>query len=230
MKVSLWLKYVCAYLVLQFGTSGQQLSSTEFPLDLVKFGQQSILREKTVSIQTFFHMHSYKESQTTFQFIPYISPYLIYAIMEPFSLSIAFQVFFFNKALVSELLIASRFCSWSYVYLSLFLGRSPQTSSVKLIPIQYMVSLISVFHGKKKKERQIDQLLLPFCSLLCSWRMFVLGSISNIHSFRMYLNFQAPCVLYIGQAFRYSPVNAFYIFNLQIYFIICYLLDCASLI
>ena len=26
-------------------------------------------------------------------------------------------------------------------------------------------------------------------------------------------NLQAPCVLYIGQAFRYSPENAFYIFN-----------------
>ena len=33
-------------------------------------------------------------------------------------------------------------------------------------------------------------------------------------------NFQVPCVLYIGQAFRYSPENAFYVFNQQIYFII----------
>ena len=33
-----------------------------------------------------------------------------------------------------------------------------------------------------------------------------------------------------GQAFRYSPENAFYIFNQQIYFIIWYLLDGASLI
>ena len=45
-----------------------------------------------------------------------------------------------------------------------------------------------------------------------------------------YLNLQAPCVLYIGQAFRYSPENAFYIFNQQTYFIIWYLLDRASLI
>ena len=30
----------------------------------------------------------------------------------------------------------------------------------------------------------------------------------------------APCVLYIRQAFRYSPENAFCIFNQQIYFII----------
>ena len=30
---------------------------------------------------------------------------------------------------------------------------------------------------------------------------------------------QAPCVLFIGQAFHYSPENAFYIFNQQIYFI-----------
>ena len=34
------------------------------------------------------------------------------------------------------------------------------------------------------------------------------------------LNLQAPRFLYIGQAFRYSPENAFYIFNQQIYFII----------
>ena len=44
------------------------------------------------------------------------------------------------------------------------------------------------------------------------------------------LNFRhrASCIL--GQAFRYSPENAFYIFNQQIYFIIWYLLDRASLI
>ena len=34
------------------------------------------------------------------------------------------------------------------------------------------------------------------------------------------VNLKAPCVLYIGQAFRYSPQNAFCIFNQQIYFII----------
>ena len=34
----------------------------------------------------------------------------------------------------------------------------------------------------------------------------------------------------LGQAFRFSPENAFYIFNQQIYFIIWYLLDRASLI
>ena len=39
---------------------------------------------------------------------------------------------------------------------------------------------------------------------------------------------RASCIL--GQAFPYSPENAFYIFNQQIYFIIWYLLDRASLI
>ena len=34
------------------------------------------------------------------------------------------------------------------------------------------------------------------------------------------LNLQAPCVLYTGQAFRYSPENAFHVFNQQIYFVI----------
>ena len=35
-----------------------------------------------------------------------------------------------------------------------------------------------------------------------------------------YINLQAPRFLYIGQAFRYSPEDVFYIFNQQIYFII----------
>ena len=39
---------------------------------------------------------------------------------------------------------------------------------------------------------------------------------------------RASCIL--GQAFHYSPENVFYIFNQQIYFIILYLLDRASLI
>jgi len=34
------------------------------------------------------------------------------------------------------------------------------------------------------------------------------------------LNLWALCVLYVGQAFHYSPENAFYIFNQHIYFII----------
>ena len=35
-----------------------------------------------------------------------------------------------------------------------------------------------------------------------------------------YINIYAPSILYIGQAFCYSPENAFHIFNQQIYFII----------
>ena len=34
------------------------------------------------------------------------------------------------------------------------------------------------------------------------------------------INLQAPSILYVGQAIRYSPENAFYISNQQIYFII----------
>jgi len=44
------------------------------------------------------------------------------------------------------------------------------------------------------------------------------------------IDLQAPRFLYIGQEFRCSPEKAFYIFNQQIYFIIWYLLDRASLI
>ena len=44
------------------------------------------------------------------------------------------------------------------------------------------------------------------------------------------LNFRRRASCILGQAFHYSPENAFYIFNQQIYFIIWYLLDRASLI
>jgi len=37
---------------------------------------------------------------------------------------------------------------------------------------------------------------------------------------KIYIKLWAPRFLYIGQAFRYSPENDFYIFNQQIYFII----------
>jgi len=43
---------------------------------------------------------------------------------------------------------------------------------------------------------------------------------NQIVFFGIYFNLYAPHFLYIGQAFRYSLDNAFYIFNQQIYFII----------
>ena len=51
---------------------------------------------------------------------------------------------------------------------------------------------------------------------------------SNSSGFRLTFRHRASSIL--GQAFRYSPENAFYIFNQQIYFIIWYLLDRVSLI
>jgi len=53
---------------------------------------------------------------------------------------------------------------------------------------------------------------------------------STYHITCTQVNLQAPCVLYTGQAFHYSQENAFYIFNQQIYFIVRYFLDRASLI
>ena len=48
------------------------------------------------------------------------------------------------------------------------------------------------------------------------------------HSLALTIRHRASCIL--GQAFHYSPENAFYIFNQQIYFITWYLFDRASLI
>jgi len=36
------------------------------------------------------------------------------------------------------------------------------------------------------------------------------------------INLYAPCILYIGQAYRYSPEYAFYIFSQQIYYLIIF--------
>ena len=65
-----------------------------------------------------------------------------------------------------------------------------------------------VFHEPQSQLSPVSQQLLCICCLTFMHR--------------------ASCIL--GQAFHYSPENAFYIFNQQIYFIIWYLLDRASLI
>ena len=51
---------------------------------------------------------------------------------------------------------------------------------------------------------------------------------SHWWEFPLTFRHRASCIL--GQAFHYSPENAFYIFNQQTYFIIWYFLDRASLI
>ena len=61
-------------------------------------------------------------------------------------------------------------------------------------------------------------------------RMLSCSTCSSMSARRRSVNLYAPCVLSIGQAFRYSPEKAFYIFNPQIYFIIWHLLDRALFI
>ena len=69
----------------------------------------------------------------------------------------------------------------------------------------------------------IMQYIEPVSEWSC-WRMFIE---TWPHS---ELTFRHRASSIEEQAFRYSPENAFYVFNLQIYFIIWYLLDGASLI
>ena len=78
------------------------------------------------------------------------------------------------------------------------------------------------------------RLLMNFRSLQKCWRMpskiLLSGYACLMSSKKAILTFRhrASCIL--GQAFHYSPENAFNIFNQQIYLIIWYLLDRASLI
>ena len=69
------------------------------------------------------------------------------------------------------------------------------------------------------KKRSLSNVSFIFCVGSCPHRS-VYSSLTFRH--------RASCVL--GQAFHYSPENAVYIFNQQIYFIIWYLLDRASFI
>ena len=89
------------------------------------------------------------------------------------------------------------------------------------------------------QSEAMDQLLHAFdrrfsdhkhlISQIICWA-FNIVNINLILMIKFLLTFRhrASCIL--GQAFYYSPENAFYIFNQQIYFIIWYLLDRASLI
>ena len=67
----------------------------------------------------------------------------------------------------------------------------------------------------------IQRLRKIVINMRLQWRKVKMGS-------GLTFRHRAPCIL--GQAFHYFPENAFYIFNQQIYFIIWYLLDRASLI
>ena len=65
-------------------------------------------------------------------------------------------------------------------------------------------------------QQQIFLMFLPFvCQFLKSRNFWYINVLV-----RNRFNLSAPCVLYIGQAFRYSPENTCYIFTQQIYFIV----------
>ena len=66
--------------------------------------------------------------------------------------------------------------------------------------------------------------ILSYTAKNCSWGWANLSpEIRRADLKRLTFRHRASCIL--GQAFRYSPENAFYTFNQQIYFIIWYLLD-----
>ena len=87
---------------------------------------------------------------------------------------------------------------------------------------------------RDKHKKELHNLHFSRNIYLIKWRYvrdesvkFWLGNLSgkkgtsqNNTNLKTNINFYAPRFLSIGQAFRYSPKNAFYIFNQQMYFII----------
>ena len=83
----------------------------------------------------------------------------------------------------------------------------------------------------------ITKLIVPFCNFTnARTNVQSIGDFNTEFTIRVMQESSFPltfrlrdsCIL--GQAFHYSPENAFYIFNQQIYFIIWYLLDRVLLI
>ena len=103
----------------------------------------------------------------------------------------------------SNLLDASHKEAYGIAILVLVLVVSP----VIIILVHNAVATIQVWHSQSLRTLQLEFYL-----------QYISKSVTSVS--RMTLNFRhrASCVL--GQAFRYSPENAFYIFNQQIYFII----------
>ena len=76
-------------------------------------------------------------------------------------------------------------------------------------------------------KKKIQHIFIVIAVLLTQSQLLWLPGLFQNVGFLTFRH-RASCIL--GQAFHYSPENAFYIFNQQIYFIILYLLDRASLI
>ena len=73
----------------------------------------------------------------------------------------------------------------------------------------------------------MEQLSSGWTDFQENWNVSIFKNPENI---QVLLTFRHRASCISGQAFHYSPENAFYIFNQQIYFIILFLFDRASLI
>ena len=98
----------------------------------------------------------------------------------------------------------------------------------------YRLRLALLYQG------QSDEPFGRYCNWTFKWHAWIINitsdhvllrhNIPNIfHTFRSSLTFRLHASCILGQSFHYSTENAFYIFNQQMYFIIWYLLDRASL-
>ena len=118
-------------------------------------------------------------------------------------------VFCFCKSILRSCLMPYSFCCFIvplYMVHYYFLSLYPNPFFLLLLLLLLQLSLHNV------------------CALFIEIWSVLVGSVTTQLTFRH----RASCIL--GQAFHYSPENAFYIFNEQIYFIIWYLLDSGSLI
>ena len=149
----------------------------------------------------------------------------VYHHLPPTCFGLCYTIFREIFALVPQKLYA--FC---YVYCTLYRNITKTCRFLASHACRIARKLLSnkQFSGKAQTGRQIGEFnpicgkYLILCALVIAIRWYPEKIIfyKNDNSFLKSFKLQAPRFLYIGQAFRYPPENAFYIFNQQIYFII----------
>ena len=92
----------------------------------------------------------------------------------------------------------------------------PSTKLQANISLSNSASYILAFYAVRlKSNRHMALCVYAFLLMLTAETHLPFCQLARHQVYASDVNLWAPCILYIGQAFRYSPENVFYVFNQQ---------------